>query len=61
MRLQRLAGLERKKVLDELDEVQKLIGELKEILGSEKKVRALIKLNLPISRQNTAMNDEPKS
>jgi DNA gyrase subunit A len=43
MRLQRLAGLERKKVLDELDEVQKLIGELKEILGSEKKVRALIK------------------
>lgn len=46
MRLQRLAGLERKKVLDELDEVQKLIGELKEILGSEKKVRALIKTEL---------------
>lgn len=43
MRLQRLAGLERKKVLDELAEVQRLIGELKEILGSEKKVRALIK------------------
>lgn len=46
MRLQRLAGLERKKVLDELAEVQKLIGELKEILGSEKKVRALIKIEL---------------
>ncbi len=46
MRLQRLAGLERKKVLDELEEVQKLIGELKEILGSEKKVRALIKNEL---------------
>ncbi len=46
MRLQRLAGLERKKVLDELAEVQKLIGELKEILGSEKKVRAIIKTEL---------------
>ena len=46
MRLQRLAGLERKKVLDELAEVQKLIGELKEILGSEKKVRGIIKNEL---------------
>lgn len=46
MRLQRLAGLERKKVLDELAEVQALIESLKEILGSEKKVRALIKTEL---------------
>jgi len=46
MKLQRLAGLERKKVLEELAEVQKLIAELKEILGSEKKVRALIKTEL---------------
>ena len=37
MRLQKLAGLERKKVLDELEEVQKLIEELKGILVSEKK------------------------
>ncbi len=43
MRLQRLAGLERKKVLDELKEVQELIIKLKEILGSEKKVRGIIK------------------
>lgn len=43
MRLQRLAGLERKKVLDELKEVQELIVKLKEILGSEKKVRGIIK------------------
>lgn len=43
MRLQKLAGLERKKVLDELDEVQKLIAELKSILGSDKKVRTIIK------------------
>jgi len=36
MQLQRLTGLERQKILDELSEVQKLIGRLKEILASEK-------------------------
>jgi len=46
MKLQRLAGLERKKVLDELAEVQDLIIRLKAILGSEKKVRELIKTEL---------------
>lgn len=46
MRLQKLAGLERKKVLDELKEVQALIEELKGILGSEKKVRTIIKTEL---------------
>ena len=46
MRLQKLAGLERQKVLDELKEVQALIESLKEILGSEKKVRAMIKTEL---------------
>jgi DNA gyrase subunit A len=46
MRLQKLAGLERKKVLDELKEVQALIEELKSILGSEKKVRGIIKTEL---------------
>jgi DNA gyrase subunit A len=46
MKLQRLAGLERKKVLDELAEVQALIEELKSILGSEKKVRTIIKTEL---------------
>lgn len=46
MRLQKLAGLERKKVLDELKEVQALIVELKSILGSEKKVRGIIKTEL---------------
>ena len=46
MRLQKLAGLERQKVLDELKEIQILIGELKEILGSEKKVRDIIKREL---------------
>ncbi len=46
MKLQRLAGLERKKVLDELAEVQALIEELKSILGSDKKVRGIIKAEL---------------
>ena len=46
MRLQKLAGLERKKVLDELKEVQELIEKLKEILGSEKIVRGIIKNEL---------------
>ena len=36
MQLQRLTGLERQKIQDELAEVQKLIARLKEILGSEK-------------------------
>ena len=42
MRLVKLAGLERKKILDELAEVQNLIAELKSILASEKKVRGII-------------------
>jgi DNA gyrase subunit A len=46
MRLVKLAGLERKKVLDELKEVQALIEELRSILSSEKKVRGIIKTEL---------------
>ncbi|MEN9921263.1 MAG: hypothetical protein RLZZ517_241 [Candidatus Parcubacteria bacterium] len=43
MKLQKLAGLERKKIEDELKAVQALIKELKELLESEKKMKALIK------------------
>lgn len=43
MRLQKLAGLERKKIEDELRDVQALIAELKSILGSPKKMLAVIK------------------
>ncbi|MEX0930522.1 MAG: DNA gyrase subunit A [Candidatus Paceibacterota bacterium] len=46
MRLQKLAGLERQRIEDELAEVQKLIAELKEILSSEKKIRTVIKNEL---------------
>lgn len=43
MKLQRLAGLERKKIEDDLKAVQALIAELKSILASEKKMMGIIK------------------
>ena len=43
MKLQKLAGLERKKIEDELKSVQELIKTLKEILASPKKILAIIK------------------
>ena len=43
MKLQRLAGLERKKIEDELKAIQELIAELKAILASEKKMLTIIK------------------
>jgi DNA gyrase subunit A len=42
LQLHRLTQLEREKILDELKELQKRIAELKEILASEKKLRAVI-------------------
>ena len=46
MRLSKLAGLERKKLEDELSEVQALIKKLKEILSSPKKILAVVKSEL---------------
>ncbi|MCU0678399.1 MAG: DNA gyrase subunit A [Candidatus Pacebacteria bacterium] len=46
MRLQKLAGLERKKIEEELKEVQKLIKELESILKSKAKMLALVKSEL---------------
>lgn len=46
MKLQRLAGLERKKIEDDLKAVQALIAELKSILASEKKMMGIIKQEL---------------
>jgi len=43
MRLQKLAGLERKKIEDELTEVQLLIAKLKDILAHPKKILGIIK------------------
>ncbi len=46
MRLQKLAGLERKKIEDELKEIQKLIKELEAILKSKAKMLAILKSEL---------------
>jgi len=46
MRLQKLAGLERKKIEDELKEVQAFIKECEDILSSTKKIMAVVKKEL---------------
>ncbi len=46
MRLQKLAGLERKKIEEELKEIQKLISELKALLASSTKIRNVVKNEL---------------
>ena len=46
MRLQKLAGLERKKIEDELKELQKLIKELEAILKSKVKMMAIVDTEL---------------
>ncbi len=46
MKLQKLAGLERKKIEDELTELQKLIESLKDLLSSSKKILKVIKEEL---------------
>ncbi|GEJ57674.1 DNA gyrase subunit A [Anaeromyxobacter diazotrophicus] len=51
LQLQRLTGLERQKILDELAEVQKLIARLKEILASEKVLLQVIVDELKEVRQ----------
>lgn len=46
MQLQRLAGLERKKIEDELKDIQSLIKELKKILSSEKNILSVVRKEL---------------
>ena len=46
MRLQKLAGLERQKIEEELKEVQKIIGQLEAILKSKAKMLGLVKSEL---------------
>ncbi|KND48842.1 MAG: DNA gyrase, A subunit [Parcubacteria bacterium C7867-005] len=50
MRLQKLAGLERKKIEEELKEVQSLIKFLKDLLSSAKKMLAVVKDELIAAR-----------
>lgn len=48
MRLQKLAGLERKKIEDELKEIQELIKKLKKILSSAKNILAVVREELQV-------------
>lgn len=50
MRLQKLAGLERKKIEEELKEVQAFIAELHALLASAKKMLAVVKSELVAAR-----------
>lgn len=59
MRLQKLAGLERKKIEDELKEVQALIKKLKDILSSAAKILAVVKHELGAHREK--YGDERKT
>jgi len=51
MRLQKLAGLERKKIEDELKEVQELIAYLKDLLASPKKILQVVRKELEEVRE----------
>jgi DNA gyrase subunit A len=51
MKLQKLAGLERKNVENELKEKQDFIKECKELLGSEKKILAVVKAELALMKE----------
>ncbi len=51
MKLQRLAGLERKKIEDELKAIQALIKDLKEILSSPKRMLTIIKDELKMIKE----------
>lgn len=51
MRLQRLTGLEREKIINEYEQILKLIGDLKDILASEKRVYDIIKSELTEVRE----------
>ena len=59
MKLSKLAGLERKEVLDELDEKQKLIKDLRELLSSPKKILNTISEELKEIR--TKFSDERRT
>jgi len=54
MRLQRLTGLEREKIIEEYNEVLRLIGDLKDILAKESRVYEIIQTELAEIRERYA-------
>ena len=61
MRLARLTGLARKEVEDEYRDLQERIGELRDLLGSEEKIDALIKEELLELKTLYGKNDDRRS
>ncbi len=61
LQLQRLTGMEQQKILDELAEIQRLIAEYTEILGSEKVLRGVIVKELREVQKDTATSAAPPS
>ena len=46
LQLQRLTGMEREKIVKEHEEIQKLVSELKAILGSEEKIKEIVRAEM---------------
>ncbi|MBN2531724.1 MAG: DNA gyrase subunit A [Spirochaetales bacterium] len=59
MRLQKLTSLETKKIVDELEELKRLIIQLKDLLSSEKKILGVVKDEL--LEISTKFNDERRT
>jgi DNA gyrase subunit A len=61
LRLQRLTGLERKRIQDEYADLQERIAELREILGDEAKIDALIREELLELKQVYGRGDDRRT
>src|SRR5437763_839697 len=61
LRLQRLTGLERKRIEDEFADLQERIGELRTILGDESRIDGLIKEELLELKQTYGKHDDRRT
>ncbi len=60
LQLHRLTGMERQKIIDELEEIKGLIAELESILASEKKLRGVIVDELKEIRKDYGGDKDPR-
>ncbi|MGH9486378.1 MAG: DNA gyrase subunit A [Terriglobales bacterium] len=60
LQLHRLTGMEQQKILDEMNEIRKLIAELESILASDKKLRGAIADELKEIRKNYGGDKDPR-
>jgi DNA gyrase subunit A len=61
MRLRALTGLERKRLQDDYADLQERIGELREILGDEKRIDSVIREELIELRERFGKNDDRRT